>query len=163
MTPAPKRRWFRFGLATMFVVIAALASWIGYGTNWIRQRHNALAIGGVEIADDPFASAPISVPAPGLLRLLGERGYSDLSFKCSRGDFELTPDEKNELDRLRRLFPEASFGFFWMPPLQPATPPNAEQPVKSQERPRNEYLRFPAEQDYQMDALPMGTERPGMR
>jgi len=38
LTPAPKRRWFRWSLRTMFVVVT-VCGWIGYQLNWIRQRH----------------------------------------------------------------------------------------------------------------------------
>ena len=42
---APRRRWFRFSLRTMLVVVAGVAvplACIGYQLNWIRQRHEVL-------------------------------------------------------------------------------------------------------------------------
>ena len=36
---APKRRWFRFSLRMMFVVVTVFGCWLGYELNWIRQRH----------------------------------------------------------------------------------------------------------------------------
>jgi hypothetical protein len=41
--PAKPRRWFRFSVRTLFVVVTALACWLGYELNWIRQRHAILA------------------------------------------------------------------------------------------------------------------------
>ena len=35
----PYRRWFRFSLRTMFVLVAVFGCWLGYEMNWIRQRH----------------------------------------------------------------------------------------------------------------------------
>lgn len=36
--PTP-RRWFRFSLRTLFLIVTILCVWIGYQLNWIRQRH----------------------------------------------------------------------------------------------------------------------------
>jgi hypothetical protein len=43
MNIAPKRRWPRFSLRTLFVVVTVLGCWLGYQLNWIRQRHDFLA------------------------------------------------------------------------------------------------------------------------
>ena len=40
---APNRRWFRYGLRTLFVVVTAVACWLAYELNWIYQRHKFLA------------------------------------------------------------------------------------------------------------------------
>ena len=40
---APKRRWFRWSLRTMFVVVTLFAVWLGYSLNWIRERDKILA------------------------------------------------------------------------------------------------------------------------
>ncbi len=40
---APNRRWFRYSLRTLFVVVTVFGCWLGYELNWIRQRHELLA------------------------------------------------------------------------------------------------------------------------
>jgi hypothetical protein len=39
--PTSKRRWFRYSLRTLFVVVTLFALWMGYHLNWIRQRRDA--------------------------------------------------------------------------------------------------------------------------
>ena len=39
----PKRRWFRFSLRTLFVLVTIISlpfGWIAYQLNWIQQRHD---------------------------------------------------------------------------------------------------------------------------
>jgi hypothetical protein len=43
VTPDTSRRWFRYSLRTLFVVVTAFACWLGYEWNWIRQRREFLA------------------------------------------------------------------------------------------------------------------------
>ena len=69
----PRRRWFRFSLRTMLVVVTVLPvplGWAAYHLNWIRQRHAALArwdASSLSIDRDD------KIP-PWQLRLFGERG-----------------------------------------------------------------------------------------
>ncbi len=45
MTPAPKRRWFRFTLRTLLIVATlwgCFFGWLGYQISWIRQRRAAI-------------------------------------------------------------------------------------------------------------------------
>ena len=72
---APNRRWFRFSLRTLFVVVTVFGIWLGYELNWIRQRHEMLSkpyvvvgISGVDGVPAELAIAPLS------LRLFGKRG-----------------------------------------------------------------------------------------
>ena len=39
MAVTAPRRWFRFSLRTMLVVVTMLGCWLGYQFNWIRQRN----------------------------------------------------------------------------------------------------------------------------
>ena len=98
---APKlRRWFRFSLRTMFVVIVLLSiplSWIGYHRQWMHAREIAyrrlhhLHQGG-------FMTAPPAPPWP--LWLFG-------ATKIDRRDWRIRLDESDpEVSRLRELFPE---------------------------------------------------------
>ena len=64
---------------------------------------------------------------------------------------------------MEKLFPEASIGSHWSPPPEPQTPTVADVQIESRKAPSNPYLRFPAEQDYQMDSGTMGTDSSGMR
>ena len=50
MIANPKRRWFRFSLPTLFVLVTVIgigAGWVAYQLNWIRQRHNFLNTGDI--------------------------------------------------------------------------------------------------------------------
>lgn len=40
---APKRRWFRWSLRTLFVVVTVFAVWLGYYIDWIQRRHALIA------------------------------------------------------------------------------------------------------------------------
>ncbi len=42
MTPAPKRRWLRFSLRTLFVVVTVLGCWLGWDLKWVNDRQRAL-------------------------------------------------------------------------------------------------------------------------
>ncbi len=43
-TPTANRRWLRFSLRTLFVVVTVLCVWLGYELNWIRHamRHTGV-------------------------------------------------------------------------------------------------------------------------
>jgi len=38
MTSTPKRRWFRFSLRTLFVVVTVLGIWLGWNAEIVRER-----------------------------------------------------------------------------------------------------------------------------
>src|SRR5262245_19997517 len=42
-TPTAKRRWLRFSLRTMLLLITALCIWLGYQVNAARRQREALA------------------------------------------------------------------------------------------------------------------------
>ena len=84
-----KRRWFRFGLRTLFLLQAVLAiDWTVYQLNWIRQRHKFLN----ETQHHPIFSSE----APWSLRVFGERGVRGIVIQACADSGEP-----------RRLFPEA--------------------------------------------------------
>jgi hypothetical protein len=72
MNPAPKRRWFRFGLRTLFVVMTLSGCWLGYHLNWIRERHAYLG-NSAAVVSRGSAAAPLS------LRMLGEDGITSVT------------------------------------------------------------------------------------
>ena len=43
MSEAPKRRWFRFSLRSLFLVVTALCLWLGWNVNVVRLRRAVLA------------------------------------------------------------------------------------------------------------------------
>jgi hypothetical protein len=109
ITLAPQRRWFRFSLRTLFLIVTVFGCWLGYELNWIRQRHALLA-------DSPkwgsyvWPKAPVPA-APGLLWMFGEKGHSYLGLTMpeNRADRNLAEQER-ELKRAKELFPEADVG-----------------------------------------------------
>lgn len=108
MSPAPKRRWFRWSLRTLFVVVTLVCCWLGYAIPWIKQRHAFLAQPGINI-DNINDSPPATlnrwgnnwpVFAPGGLWLLGEHGFVSVWLPPNFW----TPEREAEA---ARLFPEA--------------------------------------------------------
>ncbi len=110
---APKRRWFRFSLRTLFVVVtisAVVLGWRAYSLNWIQERQKA----GV-LAEPPWDVPRIVVgseegSAPGLLWLFGERGYDRLriAFPDEADKHRLSNEQQQVLERIRSLYPEAT-------------------------------------------------------
>lgn len=100
MPPGPKhtRRLFRFGLGTIFLVVTVVAAWLGWEMNWIKQRHAVLESKEVTISSVgiPWEGTP---PSP--LGWFGESGIGTGIVLPSK-----TTDD--ELNRVRRLFPETS-------------------------------------------------------
>jgi hypothetical protein len=98
----PKRRWFRFSLQTLFVLVTitgVCAGWAAYQLNWIRQRHNYLQNTIITNTDleahvDKFV-AKWKATCPWSLRLFGE----------SATDYIWAPIGAEET--ARRLFPES--------------------------------------------------------
>ena len=40
--PKPRRRWFRFSLRTMLVLVTVISVYLGWAANWKRQRREFL-------------------------------------------------------------------------------------------------------------------------
>ena len=94
MSPAPKRRWFRFSLRTMFIVVTVfgcLLGWLSYELNWIRQRQAWRPASRTIRAN--FPNRP-----PGLLWLFRERGESWI---------EIHNGTAAHVAEVQALFPEA--------------------------------------------------------
>ena len=96
MTPAPKRRWFRFSLRTLLLLVVLIGiplGWVGNRVNWIRQRRAFL--------QGPSASPNVSlkpqVDTPGMLWLFGESSHPIIWCR---------PEDVAEA---RRLFPEVHY------------------------------------------------------
>jgi hypothetical protein len=98
-TPLTRRRWFQFGIGTLFVAVMVFAALSTYYGNWIRQRHEAIPI--------ERCLKLSKGDAPWLLRLFGEGGY-DLIAVTPVGNDKPTPtEERRESLRIARLYPEA--------------------------------------------------------
>ena len=107
MTSPPNRRWFKFSLRTLFVVVTVVACWLGYAIPWINQRHAFLAQPDLifEFNDSPPTTSNRwgnnwPVFAPRGLWLLGERGLVSVWLPPSAW----SPARQAQAER---LFPEA--------------------------------------------------------
>lgn len=109
--PDKPRRWFRFSLRTMFVLMAlvgAALGWVGVQLKWIRDRNEARAwmdahdVGGLDLYGWPRE-------APWSIQIFGEHGTAYFYFytEPTRRD-QLTESDRR---RLLRLFPESNFTF----------------------------------------------------
>jgi hypothetical protein len=103
-SPLPRRRWFQFGLRTMFVVVTLFAmalAWVGYSLNWVRQRQRFLS--------DPrmCVVAEQGKNCWGLLWLFGESSFSKVSLATHS---KLPHATEDDVTLARRLFPEATVG-----------------------------------------------------
>jgi hypothetical protein len=94
----PKRRWFRFNLRTLFVVVTVvgcIAGWLLYQVRWIVERRHVTR-DRVGILHATFDDDRLPWP----LWLLPEDGWSQINYAP-----DLSPERKAELTR---LFPEAT-------------------------------------------------------
>lgn len=101
----PRRRWFRFGLRTMFVLLTlacSVAAWVGYSLNWIRERHAFLEETHSRKYDLLAAMDPneLITKSPWLLRAFGERAVYCIWTLNKQTDVA-------DGERAKRLFPEA--------------------------------------------------------
>ena len=105
--PKP-RRWFRFSLRTMFVVVTVFCVWLGYQLNWIRQRREFLTT----VSQRYFIVRPkgyVERWAPRGLWLLAERGVSKMTI-ASSDEIKGQPHEEFSaaLVKAKGLFPEST-------------------------------------------------------
>src|ERR1051325_1994022 len=96
------RRWFRFGLRTLFMLVTILGVWLGVQVKWIRGRHEAIAhhklLNGeiVRYAKWPVHSNLIFIrpaevaKAPWSIRILGETGINTIFVNEEKQDMTLT-------------------------------------------------------------------------
>ena len=113
----PKRRWFRFSLRTLFVLVTLVGVWLGLEIQQIRQRANMLKW----LDERPPVDAVFVTPGYDATqnefnrwRYLIDDAYLSW-FRRFLGDHFITtvvyPDEAtaDELRHVKRMFPEASF------------------------------------------------------
>ena len=118
MTTTPKRRWPRFTLRTLFVVVTLfglVAGWVDYSLNWIRQREELLSKQRARASQTGYIGSffcdppPVARYAPGLLWVFGEKPHSqvELVFLADSGRQKPNDLEQKEIKLARQLFPEA--------------------------------------------------------
>jgi len=102
----PCRRWFRFSLRTMLVVVLLAAipmGWVAVQVKWIRDRHKALE--WLRSQPPLFMSGWVvrTTSAPLSLRPFGEQGYYEIlvHLDAERGPYTDA--------HLKALFPEAHY------------------------------------------------------
>lgn len=101
-TPAPKRRWSRFSLRWLFVVVTVFGCWLGWELSWVQQRRTAFihtpafTFGANEKG---FGGGAKAASIPFWRTVLGDKALSQIV---------LSPrTDKTEAERIARLFPEA--------------------------------------------------------
>jgi hypothetical protein len=109
----PGRRWFRFGLRTLFVVVTVLCCYLAWETSVVRHRQKALremqTLGGFQIVtaaayDQQFRGTPIGAPPAKvslIRRLLGDQAIQEIWVHWYNKPADA------EIQRFARTFPEA--------------------------------------------------------
>lgn len=115
---APRRRWFQFSLGAMLALLTGFATWLGYEANWMHSRRTFLAEEAALRQGQPFTLGAEGtdyntigfVPdAPGVLKYLGERGYSGVTVLTkSESPDKMSDKEHARMRRAMALFPEAT-------------------------------------------------------
>jgi hypothetical protein len=106
MSEKPRRRWFQFGLRTMFVVVTVFAVWLGSELNFVRARQAALTDGSVlgkrrpdELDFEDLFPGTTLATIPIWRKWLGDNAYQWLSLPAE--------STQAEMDRIKKTFPEA--------------------------------------------------------
>ena len=128
MSDVPQRRWFRFSLRTLFVLVTVLCCWLAWESSVVRARKNLLR----ELKVNPtytvttaaewarryptgfLGQPPKAVPF--VRRCLGDEAIQEIGYYTYR-------KEKSQLNlpRIARTFPEAELKEDH-PPLEPCHP-----------------------------------------
>ena len=106
----PKRRWFRFSLRTLLVVVFVVSiplAWVAYQLNWVRERHKflrMLAVDAKERSSFLRSEVPHLYPQPKrtlpiVARIIGEQPYSLIILPQSYSQILI--------EEARSLFPES--------------------------------------------------------
>ncbi len=99
MTPAPKRRWFRFSLRTLFVVVTVLGVWLGMRANSVHRRDEFL-MRGVVVSQRPTPPARYWPRTHVVRRIV----FGDMRYKTLYIGHAATDED---FEDARAAFPEA--------------------------------------------------------
>lgn len=106
MTSANHRRWFRFSLRTLFVLVTVACIWLGYCARWCQQRREALAwIDQHEGSGNWHLLNTEQRHIPWSLRIVGAKPV--FTIWIGNQPNEYLEDFEAYADRICRLFPEA--------------------------------------------------------
>ena len=102
MSDAPKRRWFRYSLRTLAIVIAIFACWLGWNANQVRERREMIVRvrmqgGRVDIPMRPYVG---DYDPPFVWQLMGAQRVSSVLIPAAYFN-------EHHYNRIRRLLPEA--------------------------------------------------------
>jgi len=132
MITAPKRRWFRYSLRTLFVVVTLFACWLGWNPSRIRERERVMKVvlsygGSTATLPDSYRTGRL----PLSWRLLGARRYDVISVPT-----KLYVDMKaadlfgfDGFRRIEALFPEAKVAIHSK--LNPSDPDHEDIPLSA--------------------------------
>ena len=142
MTSAPNRRWFRWSLRTMFVVVTVFCVWLGWNAKIVHQRaamrEQIVALGergrfnpvaDMDLRAIPRASAMHAIPM--IWSVLGARPVSTIGVRFDDRTW------KAMLPEIHRLFPEATL--IDCSPLPEPTYPYIIQEFRTKPDPRRRY------------------------
>lgn len=104
-----RRRWLRFSLRTLFVLVTLACIYLGYAANGKRQRRAFLDSHNVYPISQEEVGTPTNLPWS--LRMIGEVGYYRIYFTEHS-----TPEDQATLER---LFPEAFEEYEGVAPIPP--------------------------------------------
>jgi len=100
----PRRRWFRYSLRTLFVVMVLVGAccWVGIQLKWKWDRDKAVVNGNVLVIG--------RWNAPWSIQLFGAQGYQMVVIPI----IVLEPDGQSDvwLKSVAEMFPEASVSYF---------------------------------------------------
>jgi hypothetical protein len=101
-----RRRWFQFGLRTMFLAVTVLAVWLGWELKFVRERQAWVHLKQqrftfIETESEWQGPRPASASIPFWRRLLGDEAVIVIHLRSD------TVQDKAEWEQAKRLFPEA--------------------------------------------------------
>ncbi|HEY2841060.1 MAG TPA: hypothetical protein VGJ26_18035 [Pirellulales bacterium] len=128
MTTPPRRRWFQFGLRTMFVGVTVFAVWLGWELRFIRERKSFFESLKQQLdIQDLAAARNVPVTAKYNYIIITPRTRATIPFwRKWLGDeagFEVVRMPKTssaiDLEKAKALFPESKIEVWQPPPAQP--------------------------------------------